>query len=57
MQENIDNSVISEYTEIFEAEALSQEETESAENTHSALVEALNITPTSQTERDSTLDK
>ena len=57
MRENIDNSVISEYTEIFEAEALSQEETESAENTHSALVEALNITPTSQTERDSTLDK
>ena len=46
--ENIDNSVVSEYTEIFEAEALSQEEIESAENTLSVFVEALNITPTWQ---------
>ena len=43
--ENNDNSVVSEYTEIFEAEALSQEEIENAENTHSSLVEALDITP------------
>ena len=32
--ENSDNSMVSEYTEIFEAEALSQEEIESAENSH-----------------------
>ena len=49
--ENNDNSVVSEYTEIFEAEALSQEEIASAEYTHSALVEALNIIPTWQVKR------
>ena len=54
--ENIDNSVVSEYTEIFEAEALSQEEIESAENTHSAFVEALNITPTWQVKRKEIAD-
>ena len=43
--ENIANSVVSEYTGIFEAEALSQEEIERDKNTHSALVEALDITP------------
>ena len=43
--ENIANSVVSEYTGIFEAGALSQEEIERDENTHSALVEALDITP------------
>ena len=37
--------MVSEYTEVFEAEALSQEEIESAENTHSLLVEALDIAP------------
>ena len=42
---NNDNSVVSKYTEIFEAEVLSQEEIENAENTHSSLVEALDITP------------
>ena len=45
MTEGNDNSMVSEYTEIFEAEALSQEEIEKAENTHSSLVEALDITP------------
>ena len=45
VSESIDNSMVSEYTEIFEAEALSQEEIEKAENTHSSLVEALDITP------------
>ena len=49
--QNIDNSAVSEYAEIFEAEALSQEEIASAEYTHSALVEALNITPTWQVKR------
>ena len=49
--ENNDNSVVSEYTEIFEAEALSQEEIENAENTHSSLVEALDITPPWQVKR------
>ena len=37
--------MVSEHTEIIKAEALSYKEIESAENTHSALVEALNITP------------
>ena len=45
VNEGNDNSMASEYTEIFEAEALSQEEIEKAENTHSSLVEALDITP------------
>ena len=43
--------MVSEYTEVFEAEALSQEEIESAENTHSLLVEALDITPPWQVKR------
>ena len=56
--ENNDNSVVSEYTEIFEAEALSQEEIENAENTHSSFVEALdNTTLASQTKSDSRHDK
>ena len=46
-----DNSMVSEYTEISEAEALSQEEIEKAENTHSSLVEALDITPPWQLKR------
>ena len=45
VNEGNDNSMASEYTEIFEAEALSQEEIEKAENTHSSLVEALDIAP------------
>ena len=45
VSEDNDNSMVSEYTEIFEAEALSQEEIEKAENTHASLVEALDITP------------
>ena len=43
--ENNDHSVVSEYIEIFEAEASSQEEIENPENTHASLVEALDITP------------
>ena len=54
--ENNDNSVVSEYTEIFEAEALSQEEIENAENTHSSLVEALDITPPWQVKRKGIAD-
>ena len=54
--ENINNSVVSEYTEIFEAEALPQEEIESAENAHSAFVEALNITQTWQVKRKEIAD-
>ena len=54
--ENIDNSVVSKYIKIFEVEALSQEEIESAENTHSALVEALDITPTWQVKRKEIAD-
>ena len=54
--ENNDNSVVSEYTEIFEAEALSQEEIENAENTHSSLVEALDITPPWQVKRKGIVD-
>ena len=54
--ENIDNSVVSKYIKIFEAEALSQEEIESAENTHSAFVEALNITQTWQVKRKEIAD-
>ena len=42
--ENMTISVVSQYTEIFEAEILSQKEIESDENTHSSLVEALDIT-------------
>ena len=57
--DNNDNSVVLEYTEIFEAEALSREEIENAENTHSSLVEALNIKSplASQTKSDSRLAK
>ena len=46
--ENMTISVVSQYTEIFEAEILSQKEIESDENTHSSLVEALDITPSWQ---------
>ena len=42
-----------EYTEIFEVEVLSQEEIESAENTHSALASQM----ASQMKRDSRPDK
>ena len=51
VSEGNDNSMVSEYTEIFEAEALSQEEIEKAENTHSSLVEALDIIPPWQVKR------
>ena len=44
-EKNNDNNVISEYTEIFEEEALSHEEIENTENTHSSLVEVLHKTP------------
>ena len=43
--ESSDINVVSEYSEIFEAEELSQEEIKNAENIHSALGEALDITP------------
>ena len=54
--ENNNNCVVSEYTEMFEAEALSQGEIESAENTHSALVEAFDITPTWQVKQKEIAD-
>ena len=49
--ENNDNNGVSEYTEIFEAEALSQKEVESTENSHSSLVEVLDKTPPWQVKR------
>ena len=54
--ENNSNCVVSEYTEMFEAEALSQGEIESAENTHSALVEAFDVTPTWQVKQKEIAD-